>query len=140
MSRKLSNSSCPPSSHTLPHSTSVFDLNANPMPYHHHGFVPMQQAHSMAQLNYPCCQTGPRMEQQQFCCDPAHGSNMSLNMYPPQWMGTWHPGMYPYGLPPPRFVMGGSKRIKIELFFSLGPVHTRVQPRPLKASSRESPR
>ncbi|CAG9771886.1 unnamed protein product [Ceutorhynchus assimilis] len=109
ISRKLSNTSCPPVGRNLPHSASVFDLN-NPMPHHHHGgFVPVQQAHSMAQLNYPCCQNA-WMEQQQPCCfDPAHGSNMSLNMahggYPgnPMWMGTWHgppPGIYPYGLPP----------------------------------------
>ncbi|XP_030754545.1 uncharacterized protein LOC115881269 isoform X2 [Sitophilus oryzae] len=110
--RKLSNTSCPPPNRGVPHSTSVFDLNNAPVHHHHHGFIPMQQAHSMAQLNYPgipCCQNA-WMEQQQLCCDPAHNSTMSLNMaaagYPrnPMWMGTWHgppPGMYPYGLPPP---------------------------------------
>ncbi|ENN77278.1 hypothetical protein YQE_06104, partial [Dendroctonus ponderosae] len=111
LTRKLSNTSCPPAARGMPHSASVFDLN-NAAPHHHpHGFVPMQQAHSMAQLNYPmpCCQNA-WMEQQPCCYDPSHGSNMSLNMMPggypanPMWMGTWHgppPGMYPYGLPPP---------------------------------------
>lgn len=127
VSRKLSNTSCPPSARGLPHTTSVFDLN-NPMQYHNQGaFVPMQQvvgfvgmqnvcvtvvfqAHSMAQLNYPmpCCQNA-WMEQHQGCWNPSHGSNMSLNMMPggypgnPMWMGPYHgpPGMYPYGLPPP---------------------------------------
>lgn len=43
VSRKLSNTSCPPSARGLPHTTSVFDLN-NPMQYHNQGaFVPMQQ-------------------------------------------------------------------------------------------------
>ncbi|XP_066156039.1 E3 ubiquitin-protein ligase lubel isoform X2 [Euwallacea fornicatus] len=108
VSRKLSNTSCPSSSNRgLPHSSSVFDLN-NTVPYHHHGFVPMQQAHSMAQLNYPmpCCQN-TWMDQHQCCWDPSHGSNMSLNVMPgaypgnPMWMGAWHGPSYPYGLPPP---------------------------------------
>lgn len=44
--RKLSNTSCPPSVKTLPHSASVFDLNVNNQMQHlhpHHGFVPVQQ-------------------------------------------------------------------------------------------------
>ncbi|XP_050309298.1 E3 ubiquitin-protein ligase lubel isoform X2 [Anthonomus grandis grandis] len=111
VSRKLSNTSCPPPTRSnIPHSTSVFDLN-NTMAHHHHGgFTPMQQAQSMAQLGYPmpCC-PNVWMEQQPCCFDHApHGSNMSLNVphgYPvnPMWMGTWHgpsPGMYPCGIPP----------------------------------------
>ncbi|XP_018564657.1 uncharacterized protein LOC108906015 isoform X2 [Anoplophora glabripennis] len=106
--RKLSNTSCPPPGRGLPHSTSVFDLN-NPMAHHHHhNLVPMQQAHSMAQLNYlpPCCQ-GAWMNQ---CgCEDQRGSNLSLNVGPggypmnPMWMGTWHgpppSAMYPYPVP-----------------------------------------
>jgi E3 ubiquitin-protein ligase RNF31 len=105
--RKLSNTSCPPP-RTLPHSASVFDLN-NTMPphHHHHGFMPMQQAQSMAQLNCPTCYQGSWMD----CamCDQRTGSNLSLNVAPPpypmnpMWMGTWHgpppSAMYPYPVP-----------------------------------------
>lgn len=42
LTRKLSNTSCPPAVRGMPHSTSVCDLN-NAAPHHHHGFVPMQQ-------------------------------------------------------------------------------------------------
>ncbi|KAJ8983783.1 hypothetical protein NQ317_000344 [Molorchus minor] len=105
---KMSNISCPPQGRGIPHSTSVFDLN-NPMAHHHHhGFVPMQQAQSMAHLNYPppCCQ-GAWMNQ---CgCEDQRGSNLSLNIGPggypvnPMWMGTWHgpppSAIYPYPMP-----------------------------------------
>ncbi|XP_060517508.1 E3 ubiquitin-protein ligase lubel-like isoform X1 [Cylas formicarius] len=101
LSRKLSNTSCPPPGRVLPHSTSVFDLN-NSLPHyhHHHGFLPMQQAHSMAQLNYPPCHPN-QWPPEQCCCESQHGSNMSINAggYPPNpmWMGTWHgPPVYPY--------------------------------------------
>ncbi|KAL1491493.1 hypothetical protein ABEB36_012082 [Hypothenemus hampei] len=98
--RKMSTTSCA-SSRGLPQSTSVFDLNNQFVPYHHtnFGFVPVQQAHSMAQLNYPCC-PNMWMEQQHQCCN--HGSNMSLNVNPGMWMGNWHRNMFPppYGLPP----------------------------------------
>ncbi|XP_076270641.1 linear Ubiquitin E3 ligase isoform X1 [Rhynchophorus ferrugineus] len=112
LARKLSNTSCPPGNRALPHSTSVFDLNNSQpgMQHHHHGFIPIQQAHSMAQLNYPgmpCCQNAWLEQQQQLQLCPSHSSTMSLNMaggYPgnPMWMGTWHgppPGMYPYPMP-----------------------------------------
>ncbi|XP_044267798.1 E3 ubiquitin-protein ligase lubel isoform X5 [Tribolium madens] len=102
--RKLSNTSCPPP-RSLPHSASVFDLN-NPMHHHHHhGFIPMQQAQSMAQLNCPGCYQGGWMD----CGCDRTGSNLSLNMAPgpypvnPMWMGTWHgpppSTMYPYPVP-----------------------------------------
>ncbi|XP_064212932.1 E3 ubiquitin-protein ligase lubel isoform X3 [Tribolium castaneum] len=102
--RKLSNTSCPPP-RNLPHSASVFDLN-NPMHHHHHhGFIPMQQAQSMAQLNCPGCYQGGWLE----CGCDRTGSNLSLNMAPgpypvnPMWMGTWHgpppSTMYPYPVP-----------------------------------------
>ncbi|XP_063922547.1 E3 ubiquitin-protein ligase lubel isoform X3 [Zophobas morio] len=105
--RKLSNTSCPPP-RSMPHSASVFDLN-NTMPHHHHhhGFMPMQQAQSMAQLNCPTCYQGQWVD----CamCDQRTGSNLSLNVAPgpypvnPMWMGTWHgpppSAMYPYPVP-----------------------------------------
>nr|XP_023015110.1 titin isoform X1 [Leptinotarsa decemlineata] len=106
--RKLSNTSCPPHSRGVPLSASVFDLN-NPMLHHYqHGFLPMQQAQSMAQLNYPpqCCPTGWINP---MGYDDHRGSNMSLNVVPggypmnPMWMGTWHGAppstMYPYPVP-----------------------------------------
>ncbi|RZC33722.1 IBR domain containing protein [Asbolus verrucosus] len=104
LQRKLSNTSCPPP-RGLPHSASVFDLN-NAIPHHHHhGFMPMQQAQSMAQLNCPTCYQGSWMECA-MCENQRTGSNMSLNMAPapypmnPMWMGTWHgpppSTMYPY--------------------------------------------
>ncbi|KAJ8960923.1 hypothetical protein NQ318_020223 [Aromia moschata] len=110
LQRKLSNTSCPPQGRGVPHSASVFDLN-NPMAHHHHHhpFMPMQQAQSMAHLNYPmpCCQ-GPWMNQC-ACDDQRGGSNLSLNVGPggypvnPMWMGTWHgpppSAMYPYPVP-----------------------------------------
>ncbi|CAH0557576.1 unnamed protein product [Brassicogethes aeneus] len=105
--RKFSNTSLPPN--RLPHSASVFDLNMQqPVPHHHHhGFVPIQSAQSMAQLHQPCCQPQPWVDQWGMC-NPQHGSNMSLNMGPngypvnPMWMNTWQgppPTGYPYPHP-----------------------------------------
>ncbi|CAH1139000.1 unnamed protein product [Phyllotreta striolata] len=107
--RKMSNFSCPTSERLPSHSSSVFDLN-NPMMNHHnhHGFVPIQQAQSMANLNYPNpCYPGPWMNQ--FSYDQQHhGSNLSLNVPPgymvnPGWVGPWHgpptTPMYPYPMP-----------------------------------------
>ncbi|XP_028127889.1 E3 ubiquitin-protein ligase lubel isoform X1 [Diabrotica virgifera virgifera] len=97
-SRKLSNISYPPSERDGSDHSSSFNVN-NPMMHHHHhhGFMPVQQAQSMANLNYPppCCQN-PWMNQ--FGYDQQlHGSNLSLNMVPrgypmmnPAWMGPWH--------------------------------------------------
>ncbi|XP_072395031.1 uncharacterized protein LUBEL isoform X2 [Diabrotica undecimpunctata] len=96
-SRKLSNISYPPSERDGSDHSSSFNVN-NPMMHHHHhhGFMPVQQAQSMANLNYPppCCQN-PWMNQ--FGYDQQlHGSNLSLNMAPrgymmnPVWMGPWH--------------------------------------------------
>ncbi|XP_045471212.1 E3 ubiquitin-protein ligase lubel isoform X1 [Harmonia axyridis] len=107
--RKLSTFSMSPS--PKHHSASVFDLNNLPTHQHqHHGFVPMQQAHSTAHLNYPPCCQGPMPEQWGPWVEPHRtGSNMSLNMVPgaypmnPMWMGTWHgpppSAMYPYPMP-----------------------------------------
>ncbi|XP_062707212.1 E3 ubiquitin-protein ligase lubel isoform X12 [Aedes albopictus] len=108
-----------------PRSTSVFNLNQ----MHHQpaqpnlwGFSPLQQAQSMAQINYNQMhwnQMNPWMAGQS-----QNGSNMSLNMpssqhyphdqsgYPPGWNNPWG-GMYPYpmgmmpmmpgmAMPPPR--------------------------------------
>ncbi|CAH2007149.1 unnamed protein product [Acanthoscelides obtectus] len=110
--RKNSSLSCPPPDRGMPLSTSVFDLN-NPMMHHqHHNFMPIQQAQSMAQLNYPLPPYYPGgWVSPQCSCDDPRGSNMSLNMIPgpggypvnPMWMGTWHgppPSMYPYPMPP----------------------------------------
>ncbi|CAG9827831.1 unnamed protein product [Diabrotica balteata] len=96
-SRKLSNISYPPSERDGSDHSSSFNVN-NPMMHHHHhhGFMPVQQAQSMANLNYPppCCQN-PWMNQ--FGYDQQlHGSNLSLNIAPrgymmnPVWMGPWH--------------------------------------------------
>nr|CAH7713835.1 unnamed protein product [Callosobruchus chinensis] len=111
--RKNSNISCPPSSERgMPLSTSVFDLNNPMLHHHHHNFMPIQQAQSMAQLNYPMPPYYPGGWMSPQCgCDDPRGSNMSLNMIPgpggypvnPMWMGTWHgppPSMYPYPVPP----------------------------------------
>ncbi|XP_044752367.1 E3 ubiquitin-protein ligase lubel isoform X2 [Coccinella septempunctata] len=108
LQRKFSTFSIPPSQKH--HSASVFDLNNIPHQHQHHGFVPMQQAHSTAHLNYPpCCQGQMPPEQWGTWGEPRRsGSNMSLNMVPgaypmnPMWMGTWHgppPSMYPYPMP-----------------------------------------
>ncbi|XP_057670807.1 E3 ubiquitin-protein ligase lubel isoform X3 [Diorhabda carinulata] len=75
----------------------------HPVAHHQHGFVPVQQAQSLANLNYPpsCCPT-PWMNQ--FGYDhQLHGSNLSLNMAPrgymmnPVWMNPWNNNvpMYP---------------------------------------------
>ncbi|XP_021700691.1 uncharacterized protein LOC5572927 isoform X11 [Aedes aegypti] len=109
-----------------PRSTSVFNLNQmhhQPVQPNMWGFSPLQQAQSMAQINYNqmhWSQMNPWMAGGQS----QNGSNMSLNMppsqhyphdqsgYPPGWNNTWG-GMYPYpmgmmpmmhgmAMPPPR--------------------------------------
>nr|XP_029711911.1 uncharacterized protein LOC109401370 isoform X1 [Aedes albopictus] len=108
-----------------PRSTSVFNLNQmhhQPAQPNMWGFSPLQQAQSMAQINYNQMhwnQMNPWMAGQS-----QNGSNMSLNMpssqhyphdqsgYPPGWNNPWG-GMYPYpmgmmpmmpgmAMPPPR--------------------------------------
>ncbi|EAT37920.1 AAEL010147-PA, partial [Aedes aegypti] len=92
-----------------PRSTSVFNLNQmhhQPVQPNMWGFSPLQQAQSMAQINYNqmhWSQMNPWMAGGQS----QNGSNMSLNMppsqhyphdqsgYPPGWNNTWG-GMYPY--------------------------------------------
>ncbi|CAG9825410.1 unnamed protein product [Phaedon cochleariae] len=110
LQRKLSNVSCPPGGRAVPHSASVMDLHNNPMMYPHYpGFLPMQQAQSMAQLNYPMPYCPQPQWVGQYPCEDQRGSNLSLNVAPggypvnPMWMGTWHgpppSAMYPYPVP-----------------------------------------